>query len=127
MAENPFANLDEETQKQIQELQILEQNFQHLSRQKQAFQMEMNETNNSIEEVKKAEGDVFKLTGQVMIKKTKEKLQEELEHKKELLKKRLDNIEKQEKDFSEKVNSLRDEIMKKISQQDKQEDKENKQ
>ena len=34
---NPLANLDEETQRKIQELQMLEQNFQQLLMQKNAF------------------------------------------------------------------------------------------
>jgi chaperonin cofactor prefoldin len=49
------------------------------------------------------------------MKTTKEKLEKELAHKKELLDLRLKNIEKQEKEFLEKLNCLRDEIMSKIS------------
>jgi len=45
--------LDIETQKKIQELQILEHNLQNLMMQKQAFQLELNETVNALEEVKK--------------------------------------------------------------------------
>ena len=41
---NPLANLDEETQRKIQELQMMEQNFQQLLMQKNAFSMEANET-----------------------------------------------------------------------------------
>ena len=37
---NPFANLDEETQRQIQELQMLEQGFQQLLMQKNTYTME---------------------------------------------------------------------------------------
>ena len=114
--QNPFANLDQETQKQIQEIQVLEQNFQQLLMQKQAFQAESNETNFALDELKKAKGDVFKIIGsQVIIKKTKDELEKELNHKKELIEVRMKNIDKQEKDFSEKLNSLREQIMKKIS------------
>ena len=113
---NPLANLDQETQRQIQELQILEQTFQQLMMQKQAFQMELNETDRSLEELKKAEGDVFKIIGgQIMIKSTKQDLDKELAHKKELIELRMKNMDKQEKDFSDKIQKIRDDVMKKIS------------
>jgi len=113
--ENPLANLDKETQHKIQEMQILEQNFQQLLQQKQAFSYEVNETDNALKQLEKAEGDVFKIVGsQIMIKSTKEELDKEMKHKKELLDLRLKNIEKQEKDFTEKLESLRKEIMEKI-------------
>lgn len=109
-------NLDEETQAKIQELQILEQSFQQLLMQKQAFQMELNETGFALKELEKAEGDVFKIVAnQVVIKTKKEDLKKELEHKKGLIELRLKNIDNQEKEFSEKVNKIREEVMKKIS------------
>jgi prefoldin beta subunit len=112
---NPLANLDEETQRQIQELQILEQSFQQLIMQKQAFQMEANETDHIIKEVEKTDGEISKIIGnQVVIKTTKEKILEDMKHKKELIDLRLKNIDKQEKEFSEKIESIRDEVMKKI-------------
>ena len=112
---NPLANLDEETQKQIQELQILEQSFQQLIMQKQAFQMEANETDHIIKEVEKTDGEISKIIGnQVVIKTPKEKILEDMKHKKELIDLRLKNIDNQEKEFSEKIESIRDEVMKKI-------------
>lgn len=114
--QNPFANLDEETQRQIQEIQILEQNLQQILMQKQAFQMELNETDFAVEELKTSEGDVFKIVGgQVMIKTSKEKLQKDLEHKKDLINLRLKNIEKQEEEFARVIDKLREEILKKIN------------
>ena len=116
--ENPLANLDQETQKQIQEIQILEQNFQQLLMQKQAFQMESNETDFALKELEKSEGDVFKIVGsQIILKTTKQDLTKELNRKKELIDLRLKNIDKQEKEFSDKITELRNEIMQKISPQ----------
>jgi prefoldin beta subunit len=110
-----LSDLDEDTQRQIQEIQIMEQNLQQLLMQKQAFNMELNETDFALEELKNSEGEVFKLVGgQVILKTTKEKLEKELLHKKELIELRLKNIEKQEEDFSKHVNSLRDDIIKKF-------------
>lgn len=113
--ENPFANLDEETQNQIQELQMFEQHFQQLLMQKNAFSMEANETNLIVKETEKSEGDVFRIIGsQVAIKSTKEKIIEEMKKKKELIDARLKTIDKTEKEMSEKIESLREEIMSKI-------------
>ena len=114
--EDPFASLDEKTKIQIQELQILEQNFQQLLMQKQAFSMELNETDYALKELDKSDEEVFKIVAnQIIVKSSKDKLKKELAHKKELLDLRLKNIEKQEKEFSDKINTIRDEVMKKIS------------
>ena len=117
--ENPFENLDKETQMKIQEAQMLEQNFQQLLQQKQMFSMELNETDFALKELETAGEEVFKIVGgQIVIKTDKKKLTEELEHKNELIRKRLTAIDKQEKDFSEKLDDLREEIMSKISEKD---------
>ena len=114
--QNPLANLDEETQRQIQELQVLEQNFQQLLMQKNAFSMEANETDLVIKEVEKTEGEVSKIVGgQVVIKTTKESVLEDMKHKKELIDTRMKSIDEQEKEFSEKIQQIREDVMKKIA------------
>lgn len=116
MAEdNPLANLDQETQQKIQELQMMEQGFQQLMMQKNAFSMEQNETNYIIKEVEKIDGEVSRIIGgQVIIKTTKEKILEDMENKKKLIDTRMKDIDAQEKEFSEKMDSIREEVMKKI-------------
>jgi prefoldin beta subunit len=112
---NPFANLDAETQGKIQELQMLEQNFQQLLMQKNAFNMEASETDLILNEVEKTDGEVFRIIGnQVVIKSDKEKILEDMTKKKELIGKRMEAIDAQEKDFSEKIESIRDDVLKKI-------------
>tara|TARA_Y100000310_G_scaffold188555_2_gene188527 strand:+ start:578 stop:961 length:384 start_codon:yes stop_codon:yes gene_type:complete len=112
---NPLANLDKETQMKIQELQMLEQNFQQLLMQKNAFSMELNETDLIIKEVEKTSGEVSKIIGsQVVIKSTKEEILEEMKKKKELIETRMKSIDEQEKEFSIKIESIREEVMKKI-------------
>ena len=112
---NPLANLDEETQQKIQQLQMMEQSFQQLLMQKNAFSMESNETDLIIKEVEKTEGEVSRIIGnQVVIKSTKEKILEDMKKKKELIETRMKTIDEQEKQFSEKIESIRDEVMKKI-------------
>ena len=112
---NPLANLDEETQQKIQELQMMEQTFQQLLMQKNAFSMESNETDLIIKEVEKTEGEVSRIIGnQVLIKTTKEAILEDMEKKKKLIETRMKAIDGQEKEFSEKMESIREEVMKKI-------------
>ena len=106
--------IDKETGKKIQELQILEQNIQNLLLQKQAFQIELNETTNALEELKKSKDSAFKIVGQIMIKADKKELEKELEDKKNILNLRVNSIEKQEKIFNDKTEKLREEITTKL-------------
>lgn len=112
---NPFANLDQETQRKIQELQMMEQSFQQLLMQKNAFSMELNETEYILKEVEKTNGEVSRIIGnQVVIKSTKEAVLEDMTKKKGLLETRMKQLDEQEKKFSSQLESLREEIMKKI-------------
>ena len=112
---NPLANLDQETQAQIQELQMLEQSFQQLLMQKNAFSMESNETDFIIKEVEKTSGELSKIIGnQVIIKSTKEEILEDMKNKKKLIDIRMKSIDEQEQEFSKKIETIREEVMKKI-------------
>ena len=112
---NPLANLDQETQAKIQELQMMEQSFQQLLMQKNAFSMEANETDLIIKEVEKTSGELSRIIGnQVVIKTTKEEILKDMKSKKKLIETRMKSIDEQEKEFSEKIEAIREEVMKKI-------------
>jgi len=112
---NPLANLDEKTQGQIQQLQMMEQSFQQLLMQKNAFSMEATETEFIIKEVEKTKGEVSRIIGnQVVIKATKEEILEDMKNKKKLLDTRMKSIDEQEKEFSQKIEEIRKEVMEKI-------------
>ena len=96
----------------IQELQFLEQNLQNLLLQKQAFQMELSETQAASKEIEKAGDEVFKIIGQLMIKTDKKRLKDELENKDKILNLRINTLDKQENSLTEKLEKLRDEVMK---------------
>lgn len=86
--------------------------------------MELNETELALKELEKAEGDVFKIVaGQIVIKSFKEELKKEMSHKKELIGLRLKTIDKQEKEFSERIESIREEVIKKISGKESKKEK----
>ena len=83
--------------------------------QKNAFSMEANETELIIKEVEKTKGEISRLVGgQVLIKSTKEAILEEMKNKKELIKTRMKTIVEQEKQFSEQIEKIREDVIKKI-------------
>lgn len=106
--------LDKETQEKIQELQSYEQTLHSILMQKQAFQMELSETENAYTEISKSKDDVYRLVGSIMIKTSKDKLEKELKSKKDLLSLRLKSIEKQEEDLNKQVEEIKEDVMKKI-------------
>jgi prefoldin beta subunit len=113
----PEKEIDQETAKQIQELQLLEQNLQNFLLQKQAFVMEKNETENALEELKKTNDDVYKIAGQVMLKAKKSAVEKELKHKNDIIELRIKSIEKQEEAIKEQLTKKRDEVLKKLKRE----------
>jgi prefoldin beta subunit len=108
-------NIEPETEKKIQELQILEQGLQNFLMQKQAIDAEANEISNALEELKKSGDEVYRIIGNVMVKSEKKTLTEELSEKKKLFELRISSIEKQEKLVGEKTEKLRKEVSEAIS------------
>jgi prefoldin beta subunit len=104
--------MDKETQKNIQELQALEQNLHNILMQKQAFQLEINETTNALEEIKGTKDEVYKITGSRMLKTEKNKVLKELEERKKILELRLSTIEKQENAIESKAEQLKEQTKK---------------
>jgi len=94
----------------IQEMQILEQRLQNSLLQKQAFQMELAETNSAMSELEKSGDDVFKIIGQLMIKSEKSKIKEELENKQKILEMRIKSFDKQEEIIANQLDKMREEI-----------------
>ncbi len=97
----------------IQELQVLEQNLQNLSLQRQAFDFELSESEHALEELSNSKGEVFKIVGQIMVKSEKNALKDELEKKIKLLSLRVKTFESQEKEFSERADAIREALTKK--------------
>ena len=95
----------------IQELQLLEQSLQNTLMQKQAFQMELSETQAALGELKNSGDEVFKIIGQLMIKSEKSKITDDLENKEKILNLRISTLEKQENSLAEKFENLRKEIL----------------
>jgi len=98
----------------IQEMQILEQRLQNSILQKQAFQMELAETNSALKEIEKSGDEIFKIIGQLMIKAEKGKIHEELLGKQKILELRIKSFEKQENSLTEQLDKIRDELTKSV-------------
>lgn len=107
-------NINKETQEKIQVLQALEQNLQAILLQKQAFQAELNEAESALSEIGKTKDDIYKITGQIMLKADKPNIEKELGERKDILSIRLKSIDKQENLLKEKLEKLKEEVTNEI-------------
>ena len=107
--------ISQEAAKKIQELQILEQTVQNILMQRQAFLLELNETNLALEELKTADKEVYKVVGQIMFKTSKDESEKDLKSKKEILELKSKNLERQEAGLKDRLMKLREEILGKIA------------
>lgn len=106
-----------ESEESMAQLQLAEQGLQNMLMQKQMFQLELVETENALEELKKTkEGEVFRIVGSLMLKANKQEVEQELKKKSELLELRLRAIEKQEDEFKNRLLRSREDIVKKLRQ-----------
>ncbi|MCA9485769.1 MAG: prefoldin subunit [Nanoarchaeota archaeon] len=101
--------------KKVEELQFLEQQLQGFLMQKQTVQIEVNEINNALVELKSSEEEVYKIVSGFMMKSTKEKLSSELEEKKKLLDSRIESLDKQGALLEKNATEIKKEIDESIS------------
>ena len=102
--------VNKETEQQIMQLQILEQNLNNLNMQKQQFQNQLIEIESALKELKGSK-KAYKIIGYIMVSGTKEEIEKDLEQKKEVADLRIKNFEKQEKTLKDKANELQKEVM----------------
>lgn len=103
--------MEKETERsRIEEIQLAEQNLQVLFLQKQAFQLELRETESALKETENTSDDIYKITGQIMLKAKKEEILKELKEKQEILKLRIKSIEKQEALLQKKAEEIKKEL-----------------
>ncbi|MGV8142596.1 MAG: prefoldin subunit beta [Candidatus Pacearchaeota archaeon] len=105
-------NIDAEAQAKFQEMQIIEQNLQSLLMQKQNNHMELSETSNALEEVKKSSDIIYKMVGSIMVVVDKNHTIKELEEKKRVLEIRSESVSKQERTMETKAREIQSEIKK---------------
>jgi prefoldin beta subunit len=107
-------DFNKETQEKIKEIQLKEQNSQMILLQKQSFQMELSEIENALSELEHSE-ITYKLIGQILIKKDKNIIKDELQKTQKILSLRVQSLEKQEDSLSQEIEELRQNIMKSIN------------
>jgi prefoldin beta subunit len=103
----------EEAQKKVANLQMMEQRLQNFLMQKQNFQGQFLELENALHESEKSE-EVYKIVGQIIVKSDKNNLVKELKEKRDLIDKKVKEIEKQEEKLREDILPLQEEVMKSL-------------
>ncbi len=98
--------------KNFQEMQFLEQSLQNILFQKQAFQIELSETKEALNELENSKDEVFKVIGQLMIKSEKSKIKDELSNKIKILDLRTKTLEKQENSVTNQLEKVRNGMVK---------------
>ena len=94
-----------------EELQALEHALQNSMMQRQTIQVERNELETALKEVKSAkEGDAYKIISGVMLRADTKQLAAELEEKAKLLDLRLSSIAKQELLVESKISNIKKEL-----------------
>jgi prefoldin beta subunit len=114
-------DFSKETEEKVRQLQMFEQNMHSIITQKQTFQSQILEIENALNELKNAEGKVYKIVGTIMIDATKVNLEKDLNERKEVLDLRLKALKKQEDDFRERAEKLQKEVMTEIEKKEKTE------
>ncbi len=94
----------------LAQLQTIEQNLTSLLLQKQQLQAQLTEIENALKELENVE-NAYRIVGNIMIKKNKEELMEELKKEKEFIELRIKTITTQEEKLKEKAQSLQKEVL----------------
>ena len=106
--------MEKGTEKKIGQLQLLEQNLQNFSMQKQTFQAQLLEVDNALEELSKTKQESYKIIGPIMVQTPAEDLKKDLESRKEIVDLRIKTLEKQESQIKEKAEKLQQEVRKEM-------------
>ncbi len=106
--------MDKETEQQIGQLQLIEQNLQSLLLQKQNFQAALLECETALKELEKSRGESYKIVGGIMVSSDKAELQKDLNSKADVLNLRIKNIESQEKNIGDKAKKLQEQVVEKL-------------
>lgn len=108
-----MADVSKETEKKINQLQILEQSMQNLSMQKQQFQLQQVEIESALKELENV-NEAYKIVGNIMVLSKKTDLKADLNSKKEIIELRIKSMEKQENQLREKASGLQSEVLKEM-------------
>ena len=108
-----MAEVSKESEKKINQLQMLEQSMQNLLMQKQQFQLQQVEIESALKELENV-NEAYKIVGNIMVLSKKEDLKNDLTSKKEVIELRIKNMEKQENRTREKASKIQTEVLKEM-------------
>ena len=102
----------------INQLQLLQQNLQNLASQKQQFQSQLMELGSALTELNSTEKS-YRIVGKIMIAVPREKLEQELKEKKEMLDLRIKNFDQQEEKIQKVIDDLQKDIFSELKKEKK--------
>ncbi|MEW6328980.1 MAG: prefoldin subunit beta, partial [Candidatus Micrarchaeota archaeon] len=102
--------ISKETEQQIAEFQNAQSALQLTMVQRQQVQLQMDEIDNALEELKKSTGAVYRAVGTVLVESKKDETVKELTERKDTLAVRLNVLTKQEEKLRSKLTELRAKI-----------------
>jgi prefoldin beta subunit len=102
----------------LEQAQVYQQQMQGILTQKEAFNMQLVEINNALEELGKAkDNEVYRISGPILIKSSKADAEKDLGEKKELLETRIKSLEKSENTIKDRLDELREKLTKQPKKQ----------
>jgi len=102
-----------DVQKFLTQAQSYQQQMQLMTGQKEALNMQILETNKALEELSKPDKeDVYKITGPILVKVSREDAKKDLKSKKEVAMLRLKTVEKSEAGIKQKLEELKQKLEK---------------
>jgi len=114
--------MDEEIlNKKLEEFEALRQTYLALLYQKQKIEEELLEVDNAIKELEnmKNEENVFVMIGNVLIRKNRDSVMNELKERRDVLDIRIKSLDKQEVQLRERLTNLQNEIEKLVGESKK--------
>lgn len=102
----------------VNQLQILQQNLQHVLVQKQQMESQLTELDSALTELK-ITPKAYKIIGKMMVEQPKEKMLQELQQKKEISNLRLNSFVKQEENLKQNMEKIQQEAIVELKQQKK--------
>ena len=104
--------MDKQIQQKVEQLQIIEQNLQHILLQKQNMQVRLSEVDSAINALNNSKKQSFNIIGDVMIESSSEDLLKDLNSKKEVLEVKVKSYDKQEEKLKTSAKSIQEEVIK---------------
>lgn len=100
----------------IQKLSIIEQNLNQIVSQKQQFNKQLLEIESAVSELNNVD-QAYHIVGSVMVKKNSNDLKKDLSEKKELIKVRLESLDKQERTLRDQAQDIQEKVMSELDKQ----------